>query len=257
MTPLFYRAQSFCITQTLVESQSHQSRHRPSIRIELCMNRTPTKVELCMNRSPTKASPHCMNRTLQESKSQPYCQKRNGVTDPTFFSEIWVQTNPYIQKKNGVTDPTFFLKIWVQTNPYFQKKKGVTDPTFFLKIWVQANPYFQKESRPTQKTMKPKTQKAIEPQDVETTLTPTLASLLKQNISVFNENVENANGRPPASQAKPRGDLFKTQISRTRAESQQIVAQRPLSCVQYPVPYLSRIRRICCSRYLNLFFSIA
>ena len=43
------------------------------------------------------------------------------------------------------------------------------------------------------------------------------------------------------------------QISRTRAESQQIVAQRPLSCVQYPVLYLSRLQRICPSRYLNLF----
>ena len=46
------------------------------------------------------------------------------------------------------------------------------------------------------------------------------------------------------------------QISRTKAESQQIVAQRPLSCVQYPVLYLSRIQRICLSRYLNLLFSI-
>ena len=43
---------------------------------------------------------------------------------------------------------------------------------------------------------------------------------------------------------------------RTRAESQQIVAQRPLSCLQYLVLYLSRIQRICLSRYLNLLFSI-
>ena len=34
---------------------------------------------------------------------------------------------------------------------------------------------------------------------------------------------------------------------RTKAESQQIVAQRPLSCVQYLVLYLSRIQRICLS----------
>jgi hypothetical protein len=33
--------------------------------------------------------------------------------------------------------------------------------------------------------------------------------------------------------------------------------QRPLSCVQYLVLYLSRIQRICHSRYLNLYFSIA
>ena len=48
----------------------------------------------------------------------------------------------------------------------------------------------------------------------------------------------------------------KKQISRTEAESQQIVAQRPLSCVQYLVLYLSRLQRICLSRYLNLCFSI-
>ena len=30
----------------------------------------------------------------------------------------------------------------------------------------------------------------------------------------------------------------------TRAEPQQIVAQRLLSCLQYPVPYLSRLQRI-------------
>lgn len=46
------------------------------------------------------------------------------------------------------------------------------------------------------------------------------------------------------------------QIYRTKAESQQIVTQRSLSCVQYLVLYLSRIQRICLSRYLNLFFSI-
>jgi hypothetical protein len=46
------------------------------------------------------------------------------------------------------------------------------------------------------------------------------------------------------------------QISKTQAESQRIVTQRPLSRVQYPVLYLSRIQRICLSRYLNLLFSI-
>jgi hypothetical protein len=46
------------------------------------------------------------------------------------------------------------------------------------------------------------------------------------------------------------------QISRTKAESQQIVAQRPLSCLQYPVLHLSRLQRICLARYLNLLFSI-
>ena len=35
-----------------------------------------------------------------------------------------------------------------------------------------------------------------------------------------------------------------TQIAGTRAEPQQIVAQRLLSCLQYPVPYLSRLQRI-------------
>ncbi len=51
------------------------------------------------------------------------------------------------------------------------------------------------------------------------------------------------------------GDLV--QICRTKAESQSIVAQRPLSDLQYPVLYLSRLQRICLSRYLNLSFSIA
>ena len=36
------------------------------------------------------------------------------------------------------------------------------------------------------------------------------------------------------------------------AESQRIVAQRPLSRVQYLLPNLSRIQRICLLRYLNL-----
>ena len=36
-----------------------------------------------------------------------------------------------------------------------------------------------------------------------------------------------------------------TQIKWTRAESQQIVAQGTLSCLQYPVPYLGRLQRIC------------
>jgi hypothetical protein len=50
--------------------------------------------------------------------------------------------------------------------------------------------------------------------------------------------------------------VLHVQISRTKAESQQIVAQRPLSCVQYLVLYLSRLQRICLSRYLNLLFSL-
>ena len=45
-------------------------------------------------------------------------------------------------------------------------------------------------------------------------------------------------------------------IFRTQAESQRIVAQRPLSRLQYPVLNLSRIQRICLSRYLNLLFGI-
>ena len=52
-------------------------------------------------------------------------------------------------------------------------------------------------------------------------------------------------------------DICCSQISRTEAESQWIVAQRPLSHVQYLVLYLSRIQRICLSWYLNLLFSIA
>ena len=35
-----------------------------------------------------------------------------------------------------------------------------------------------------------------------------------------------------------------TQIAGTTAEPQQIVAQRLLSCLQYRVPYLSRLQRI-------------
>ena len=42
-------------------------------------------------------------------------------------------------------------------------------------------------------------------------------------------------------------DICCAQISRTEAESQWIVAQRPLSHVQYLVLYLSRIQRICLS----------
>ena len=38
--------------------------------------------------------------------------------------------------------------------------------------------------------------------------------------------------------------MLHTQIAGTRAEPQQIVAQRLLSCLQYPVPYLSRLQRI-------------
>ena len=55
---------------------------------------------------------------------------------------------------------------------------------------------------------------------------------------------------PKTSQFKNRVKV--KQISRTQAESQQIVAQGPLSCVQYLVLYLSRLQRICPSRYLNL-----
>jgi hypothetical protein len=56
---------------------------------------------------------------------------------------------------------------------------------------------------------------------------------------------------------KEEDDICCSQISRTEAESQWIVAQRPLSHVQYLVLYLSRIQRICLSWYLNLLFSIA
>jgi hypothetical protein len=41
-------------------------------------------------------------------------------------------------------------------------------------------------------------------------------------------------------------------ICRTQAESQRIVAQRPLSRVQSLVLYLSRLQRICLSLGLNL-----
>lgn len=42
----------------------------------------------------------------------------------------------------------------------------------------------------------------------------------------------------------------------TKAKSQQIVVQRLLSCLQHPVPYLSRLQRIYLSQYLKLFVSI-
>ena len=57
----------------------------------------------------------------------------------------------------------------------------------------------------------------------------------------------------PLVRARPLGTISKEekgkrqQIVRTRAKSQRIVAQRPLSRVQYPVLYLSRIQRICLS----------
>jgi len=34
------------------------------------------------------------------------------------------------------------------------------------------------------------------------------------------------------------------------------VAQRPLSRLQYRVPYLSRLQRICLSQYLNLWLGV-
>jgi hypothetical protein len=45
------------------------------------------------------------------------------------------------------------------------------------------------------------------------------------------------------------------QIDGTKAKSQQIVVQRLLSCLQHPVPYLSRLQRIYLSQYLKLHFS--
>ena len=47
--------------------------------------------------------------------------------------------------------------------------------------------------------------------------------------------------------------VLRYQITRTQAEPQRIVAQRPLSRVQSLVLYLSRIQRICLSLSLNLF----
>lgn len=61
---------------------------------------------------------------------------------------------------------------------------------------------------------------------------------------------------PPRNVSLKREKGNRQQIVRTRAKSQRIVAQRPLSRVQYPVLYLSRIQRICLSRYLNLLFGI-
>ena len=51
-------------------------------------------------------------------------------------------------------------------------------------------------------------------------------------------------------------ELIHEQIDGTRAKSQQIVVQRLLSCLQHPVPYLSRLQRIYLSQYLKLQFSI-
>ena len=44
----------------------------------------------------------------------------------------------------------------------------------------------------------------------------------------------------------------KGQIFRTKAESQQIVGQSLLSCLQYPVPYSSRLQGIYPAQYLEL-----
>ena len=45
-----------------------------------------------------------------------------------------------------------------------------------------------------------------------------------------------------------------SQIKRTKAESQQIVAQRLLSCLQYLVPYLSRLQKIYLDQHVELCF---
>lgn len=50
---------------------------------------------------------------------------------------------------------------------------------------------------------------------------------------------------PRTSNPSRRVFFVNMQITRTRAESQQIVAQGTLSCLQYPVLYLSRLQRIC------------
>ena len=47
-----------------------------------------------------------------------------------------------------------------------------------------------------------------------------------------------------------RGD--DVQIVRTKDEPQLVVARSPLHSLQYPVLYLSRMQRICPTRYLNL-----
>ena len=54
-------------------------------------------------------------------------------------------------------------------------------------------------------------------------------------------------------QSAVEGGVLRYQITRTQAEPQRIVAQRPLSRVQSLVLYLSRIQRICLSLSLNLF----
>ena len=41
-----------------------------------------------------------------------------------------------------------------------------------------------------------------------------------------------------------KSDRILTQIAETRAEPQQIVVQRLLSCLQYPVPYTTRLQEI-------------
>ena len=48
------------------------------------------------------------------------------------------------------------------------------------------------------------------------------------------------------------GEVSKGQICRTQAESQQIVGQSLLSCLQYPVLYSSRLQEIYLSQYLEL-----
>ena len=54
----------------------------------------------------------------------------------------------------------------------------------------------------------------------------------------------------PLSKGVLRGD--DVQIVRTKDEPQLVVARSPLHSLQYPVLYLSRMQRICPTRYLNL-----
>ena len=56
-------------------------------------------------------------------------------------------------------------------------------------------------------------------------------------------------GIPPI-RGSLRGD--DVQIVRTKDEPQLVVARSPLHSLQYPVLYLSRMQRICPTRYLNL-----
>src|SRR6185312_6433232 len=59
---------------------------------------------------------------------------------------------------------------------------------------------------------------------------------------------------PDSMDGKRRGEKCSIieQIFGTRAEPQQIVATRLLYCLQYPVPYLSRLQRIYPLQYLKL-----